>query len=409
VWLEAKRLDVRLWYVYPRGRLDRRTPAAATVLPAPGQAPAPSVCLLHNYRERQQMSMKLYAEQLGDALERAGAAVEHVRLSDLLQPHWRRFPFLDKVDSYFGRFAVYPRLARGLRADVFHIVDHGQAFLLKSLDPARTVVTCHDLILLVLASGRLGSKIRPTLATHVLRYAVGHLKRARWLIAVSEQTREDMASLLGIDPSKVDVIYPGLNDCYRPMPDSRAHTRGLFGIGDGPVALHVGASLFYKNIEGCLRVVAQLRKAGLPVTFVRAGQKLQPSQIRLVRTLGLDHAVRDLGPLSNDDLASLYNAADVLLFPSLYEGFGWPPLEAMASGTPVVCSRVGALREVVGDAALTAEPEDVSSLASHVATVLADPTVGATLRRRGLERAKMFNWDRSAGEVLRTYQRIIHG
>jgi glycosyltransferase involved in cell wall biosynthesis len=355
------------------------------------------------------MSMKLYAEQLGGALGRAGAAVEHVRPPDFLQPRWQRFPPLDKVDSYVGRFALYPRLARRLRADVFHIVDHGQAFLMNSLDPARTVVTCHDLILLVLASGRLGSTVRLPVATHVLRYAVGHLKRARRLIAVSEQTREDLASLLGIDPGKVEVIYSGLNPSYRPMPESQAQTRGRLGIGGGPVVLHAGASLFYKNVEGCLRVIAELRKSGIPVTFVRAGQKLQPSQVRLARTLGLDHSVRDLGPLSNDDLASLYNAADVLLFPSIYEGFGWPPLEAMASGTPVVCSRVGALQEVVGDAALTAEPEDVWSLASHVAAVLANPTVRATLRRRGLDRAKMFNWDRSAGEVLRIYEQVIHG
>ena len=381
--------------------------AAPLAEPQPAAHPAPRVCLLHNYREGGQMSMKLYAERLGDALGRRGVPVERVRPRDVLPASWRRLTLLDKLDSYAGRFIVYPRIAAGLRADVFHVVDHGQAFLLRTLDPARTVVTCHDIILLVLASGRLGSTFKPPFATKVLRHSLQAMARTRWIIADSEQTRRDLASLAGIDPANVRVIYPGLNYAFRPMLEAREATRARLGLGGGPLVLQVGQTGFYKNIEGCLRVVRELRRGGIDVTFVRAGHRLRPSQVALAERLGLSDAVRDLGPMSDEDLAALYAACDVLLFPSLYEGFGWPPIEAMASGVPVVCSRSGSLDEVIGDAALTAEPEDVRGLAAHVAAVLSELLLAETLRRRGLARVRLFDWDRAADQVIEVYRRVV--
>ena len=368
---------------------------------------SPRVCLLHNYRESQQVSMMLYAERLGDALQRKGLDVRRLRPPDLLPLWWRKLGLVDKLDSYAGRFLWYPLFAKKQRADLFNIVDHGQAFLLRILDPARTVVTCHDIILLVLASGRLGSTFRPPFATNVLRHSLKAMRRTRWIIADSEQTRRDLAALAGVDPANVRVIFPGLNHPFAPAPDRREATRARFGLGPGPLVLQVGQTGFYKNLDGCLRVVKELRTQGLDVSFVRAGHRMRPGHRRLQERLGLDGAVRDLGSLSDEGLASLYAACDVLLFPSLYEGFGWPPLEAMASGLPVVCSRSGSLPEVVADAALTAEPEDVRGLAAHVAAVLTERKLAAELRRRGLERARLFDWDRTAAQVLAVYREVL--
>jgi glycosyltransferase involved in cell wall biosynthesis len=364
------------------------------------------VCLLHDYAERRHPSMQLYAQSLGQALESRGFRVDRVRPGELLPAGWQRPP-LDRLDSYAGRFLLYPWIARRLRADLFHVVDHGQAYLVPSLDPGRTVVTCHDVILLVLASGRLGRARVPRVATRLLRHSLRCMATARAVISPSEQTRRDLADLAGIDPARVTVIPPGLNQEYRPAPEARGPTRARWGLGDGPLVLHVGYTGFYKNVETVLRVLARLRRSGLAATLVRAGERLRPPQRALAARLGIEPAVRDLGPLPSAELAALYASADVLLFPSLYEGFGWPPLEAMASGLPVVSSRAGALPEAVGDAALTAEPEDVIGLSDQAAAVLTDGALGGALRARGLARAKLFEWGHSAARVSQVYERVL--
>ena len=355
------------------------------------------------------MSMKLYAEQLGEALSALDVGVTRVRPPEVIPPSLRRGRWLEKLDSYAGRFLVYPRIARRLTADVFHIVDHGQAYLVNSLDPARTVVTCHDLILLLLAAGRVRNDFNRPIATAVLRRSVATMRAARRIIAVSEQTKSDLAEFAGVDPERVTVVYSGLNYPFRPRPGEREQIRARLGLPAGPLVLQVGQTGFYKNIPGCLRVVQRLRRNGLEATFVRGGRRMDAVQRELARTLGLERAVVELGLVSAEDLADLYAACDVLLFPSLYEGFGWPPLEAMASGLPVVCSRAGALGEVVGEAALTAEPEDVNGLADHVGAILTDTGLAERLRRSGLDRASQFDWKKTAVRVREIYEQVAGG
>jgi glycosyltransferase involved in cell wall biosynthesis len=233
------------------------------------------------------------------------------------------------------------------------------------------------------------------------------MPRAKAIIADSHRTRQDLADLAGIDPATVRVIYPGLNHPFSPSPEARDAIRHGLGLPNGPLVLHVGQVGFYKNVAGCLRVVARLRREGLPVTFVRGGHRMTRQQLALAEQLGVSEAVTELGPLSADQLADLYRACDVLLFPSLYEGFGWPPLEAMASGLPVVCSQAGSLGEVVAGAALTAEAEDVAALADHVAAVLTRDDVATRLRELGIERASQFDWRRTGVEVADVYRQVL--
>jgi glycosyltransferase involved in cell wall biosynthesis len=365
------------------------------------------ICLLHNYRERAQVSMMLYADRLGEALSERGISVTRVRPSDVLPRTLTRYGWARKADAYLGRFAKYPWIAGTLGADLFHVIDHSHAHLIDALPVGRTVVTCHDLILLALASGKLRADSRTLVAPYVLRFSVRRLHRAAAVIATSSNTKKDVIELLGVAADRIHVVYPGLNFDFRYQPEARVAARSKWGLGNDRLVLHVGATTFYKNIETVLKVVALLRRRGLAVNLVRAGQRLSADHLALARRLGVDHAVHDLGPMIDSDLRDLYNAADVLLFPSLYEGFGWPPIEAMASGLPVVASRCGSLDEVLGDAALTADPQDVDALAEAVERVFDDERLAGDLRERGFNNARRFQWSKAAADVSAVYDRLV--
>ena len=150
------------------------------------------VALLHNYRDEQQPSMRLYAERLGDALRKRRVNVMRVRPPEVLPDGGQsQSPLWSKLDAYAGRFAVYPRLVRELDADVVHIVDHGQGHLVADLDRRRAVVTCHDVILLALAAGRIGGAPVPPVALQLFRISLEHVKDAAAVVADSAQTGRD--------------------------------------------------------------------------------------------------------------------------------------------------------------------------------------------------------------------------
>jgi glycosyltransferase involved in cell wall biosynthesis len=351
--------------------------------------------------------MRLYAERLGDALMRRHVRVTRVKPQGVVPDAWRnRSATWSKVDGYVGRFAVYPRLVRNLAADVTHVVDHGQGYLVSSLDARRTVVTCHDVVLLALAAGRIGSAPVPRLALELLRLSLETMKRAAMVVADSTQTKRDLVNFIGIDPAQVTVIHPGINQAFRPDPTAGAGFRARFGLGEGPLILQIGRG-FYKNLPGVIQVLGRLRKAGVDARVVRVGPSLRGADRLLAARLGVLDRVVELGGVSDEQLPALYNAVDVLLFPSLYEGFGWPPLEAMASGTPVVCSRAGSLDEVVGEAALTADPEDAETLAWHVGSVLTDASLRDKIVKRGASHVERFNWDRTAEQMIAVYDAVL--
>jgi glycosyltransferase involved in cell wall biosynthesis len=364
------------------------------------------VALLHNYREERQPSMRLYAHRLGHALRGQGIDVTRVRPPGIVPEPWpRRSRIWQKIDDYTGRHLVYPRLLRNLRADVVHIIDHAQGYLIGALDARRTVVTCHDIVLLLLSAGRLSGLRLPRVAFEIFRLSLELVKRAAAVVAVSSQTRRDLVELVGIDPAKVSVIFQGLNQPFASDRGRGEAFRRRAGLGEGLLILHMGRT-FYKNISGVLRVLGRLRQGGLDVRLTRTGPPLHGTDRQVAERLGVLSSVVELGAVGDADLPALYNAVDLLLFPSLYEGFGWPPLEAMASGTPVVCSRAGSLDEIVGDAALTADPEDIEALTWHAAAALTDKELRGELIRRGLAHASLFRWERTATEMVRLYREV---
>jgi glycosyltransferase involved in cell wall biosynthesis len=367
--------------------------------------------MLRNVSEERNLSMKLYADRLSRGLDK------RCTVESMLP--WRP-PSLSKSQpgltakalDYLARYGVYPPSLIRRRSDIFHVVDHAYAHLLCCLPAKRTVVTCHDLMLLKLAAGDFGpAHSAPPVALNLLRFSLSFLKRAGMVIADSQATADDLVKYLKISREKIRVVYLGIDPVFVPPPgpNDRTAARSLWGVDGRRVLLHVGNNWFYKNLEGVIKALALLSNdsdgAEGPL-LIKVGKGLTAEQRGLARSLRVEGRIRELGLLTNEQLLSIYWASDVLVFPSLWEGFGWPPLEAMASGTPVVCSDRGSLAEVAGDAALIVRPEEPEAIADAASRIFNDEALRQTLTLKGFQHAKQFTWERAADETFQVYREV---
>ena len=366
---------------------------------------------MRNVREASSPSMKLYADRIVGALGGRCQIEEVHPWSPPTSPR-SRLPLAGKGLEYIARYAVYPLSLLGRRGDIFHVVDHAYSHLLLCVPPRRTVVTCHDLVLLKLANGEFGRfPTAPSGALRLFQFSVRFLRRAARIVAVSSSTADDLVKYLDIPRDAIQVIHSGVDPIFAPPanPSLRSAALARFDLGDRPVLLHVGNNWFYKNLEGVIRALALLQRGngGRGPILVKAGKGLSPAQRSLAKALGVGNQIRELGTVSAEDLQAAYWAADMLVFPSLWEGFGWPPLEAMASGTPVVASNRGGLAEVVGDAARLVKPEEPEDIAGGIEDVLTDQRLRKSLISRGLERARVFSWQRAGEQLYQLYRAVL--
>ncbi len=260
------------------------------------------------------------------------------------------------------------------------------------------VVTSHDLGYLHYPEKH------PFLERIYLDWSTRHSVRiARRVIAVSRATAHDLAALNGVPEGKIRIIYSGVDKLMQPVdnPEQIAKLCGRLGIS-GPYILHVGRLQARKNLPRLVEAFAQIRGTTRGLTLVLAGRKAGEHRglLRQISQLGLAGQVILPGFVPEEDLPALYSGAAVCAFPSLYEGFGFPVLEAMACGTPVVCSSTSSLPELVGDAALMIPPTNTGALAEAIHRLLVDNDLRRTLIRRGLERVKRFSWEASARATL---------
>jgi glycosyltransferase involved in cell wall biosynthesis len=344
-------------------------------------------------------------ERFADELEWALGQVTHaqvVRLPEIGDEVSRR------TRKRVSRFVVYPWQARRIRTDLFHVVDQGYGDLAAVLPRDRVVVTCHDLMLLRAAAGRKTGFRPPQLATRRFRYSTSFLKRVARIVCPSTATKHDVVDLLEIVPERVCVVPNGIHPRFHRFgEEERMRMRSLVRESpDERIVLSVSTGNRYKNIAGVLNVLSELKRSGTQFRLVRVGRKLNEAEQRLARSLGIEDAIDDKGRVSDDELVRLYNAVDLLLFPSFWEGFGWPVLEAMACGLPIVSSSADALRELARDCALYADAEDVDGLASAVLTITGSDHVERSLSSAGMARAALFSWERSAAAYARVYEEV---
>jgi glycosyltransferase involved in cell wall biosynthesis len=286
--------------------------------------------------------------------------------------------------------------------DIFHATEH----LLPPLRRVRTVFTFHDAIYALFPQYHLPMN-RLFLGLMMPRF----LRRADAIIAVSECSKRDAVRLYGIDPACIRVVYEGVDARFQPVTDPThlAQVRARYGLPERYI-LYVGTIEPRKNLVALLEAWSKIRNSNFEVrnSLVIAGKKgwLYESFFARLRELGLEGEVLLPGYIADEDLPAVYSAASVFVFPSLYEGFGLPPLEAMACGTPVVCSNASSLPEVCDEAALLVAPTDTSALAQAMARVLSDDSLRATLRAHGLAQAAQFTWARTARETLAVYREV---
>lgn len=351
------------------------------------------VTLFRAFPDAYRQSMTVYADRLLEHLRAVMAPGESV--AAYLPPSVALHP---RPARYWSQYVRYRRLAPAAQGDVSHVIDHAYAHLVHGLDARRAVVTVHDAI------GLGGGGAGPFRL--VRRLNVSGLRKAAAIICDSTATARRLLETVDCRPERIEVIPLGVDERF-------------FSAGGAPppqpagppafTILHVGHTRSYKNIPAVLRVVAMLgRSMGESVRLLKVGEALTPDQQRLVRELGLANRITHLGFVDDDRLPEAYRAADVLLFPSLDEGFGLPVLEAMAAGVPVVASNRGALPEVVGDAGILVDPEDPGGLAEGVAGVLGNPELRARLVAAGRRRARLYSWEATAAKTLEVYRRV-HG
>jgi glycosyltransferase involved in cell wall biosynthesis len=282
--------------------------------------------------------------------------------------------------------------------DIFHSPD----FTLPPLRAAAGVVTVHDLSFL-----RLPQYADPGLAAHLRRSVPEAVSRAARVLADSENTRKDLGELLDVPPEKVSVVTPGVGPHFRPVRDSVRlnEVRARYNLPEWFI-LFVGTIEPRKNLARLISAFGALRRqTGLPHALVIVGGAgwLNEGIYDQVGKEGLDEHVRFPGFVADADLPGLYTLADLLAFPSLYEGFGIPPLEAMACGTPVVASNRSSIPEAVGSAALLVDPEDVDGMADAMARVLGNASLRARLSDLGRAQAARFSWHAAAEKLREAY------
>jgi len=373
------------------------------------------IALLRDLPEENWLSIKVYTDQLAQNLRVLNTDIEIVEthVQAWAWPDWRvpmpygRPASLRTLGLYLSRWVRYPLALRRLKADIYHILDNTYGHLAFFLNPQRLVVTYHSG-----GSGppRLIQQWNPKgPAMWIFRLAFRGMLRAAHIIAVSEYAKGEIVEHYDYDPARIHVIYHGVGEHFRVLPqEKRDGVRARFlKPNEEALLLHVGHTAARKNMETLLRAVAALRRQGLAVRLLRVGRSLTPAQETLLDELGIRSWVTQLPPQPNIALVPLYNAADVFVFPSFYEGFGIPLIEAMACGTPVVCSDWELFHEVCGKAALFADPYRPDAFAEAIAQVLTDHSLAATLSKRGLERAMMFTWEQTARKTLAVYHQMM--
>lgn len=337
-----------------------------------------------------------------------GAAARFEQLGEL--PENFHFLPLQNPEASFANYVEMQRVIATSKVDLIHVP---HTFWRPLLTKAPYVITVHDL-LDYMYRARTNNGMRRMLHSYMTRQVMRHAAR---IFAVSNFTKRDVGRYFDVEPAKIEVVYNALDENFlrgHSTPAEQAMIRGRYQV-DSPFLLYAGRISPHKNvariIEAFSALKGELAKEGtysdLKLIIIGDEVSKNPDIRRSVIRSGMQHEVRFLGYVSIDVLRIFFDMAKVFVFPSLYEGFGLPPLEAMAHGTPVVASNTSALPEVVGDAALMVNPENIFEISRALQRVLTDQSLRERMKAAGIKQAQRFSWEASVRRMLDVYEQVV--
>lgn len=314
---------------------------------------------------------------------------------------WAVIPGRNPVLRLLWEQTALPRLAGSTRLDLLHSLHYTRPWRL----PCLSVVTLHDMTFFLYP--QLHTRSKRVFFPPAIRASA---RTADALITVSESTRRDSMRLLGVPAEKIFATQLGVDPAFRPVQDPvlRAEVRQKYNLPERFI-LYVGLVEPRKNLPGLIQAYRSAVEQGITHRLVvvgRFGWRYR-QVLEEIETLGLQGQVQFTGYIPQQDLPIVYNLATLFVYPTLYEGFGLPALEAMACGTPVVTSDIASLPEIVGEAGILVPPGDQQALSQALHTALTDQALQNRLATKGPERASQFTWERTARQTLQVYQHVF--
>lgn len=319
-------------------------------------------------------------------------------------PHAREIvvPFSNPLTRLFREHVLMPIFYKKEKLDLIHNTKSA----ISLFKPCKTVVTIHDIIPLT------NPETETFMAKSYWKIQIPvAAKRADKIITISEYARKEISGYFKLEEKSIAVVPNCYEDRFRPISDAEEleQIRSKYSLPSNYI-LYVGTIQPRKNLNLLIKSFFSLKKSGkISQKLVIAGRKgwLSSSLFDLIKELGIEGEVIFTGFVPDEELPYIYNMADIFVYLSLFEGFGIPPLEAMACGIPVVCSNTTSLPEVVGDAGMLVNPMDQNAVEEAILKVLENPELRIDMREKGLIQAKKFSWERTAGETLKVYKEVV--
>jgi len=309
-----------------------------------------------------------------------------------------RFPKKSYIWHLYSQFKLRKN---NYDLDIIHSPENST--LVTKLIFPKKIITVHDIRQRVFPEFNI-----ETLLSYL--FLQSSLKSADKIIAVSNSTKNDLINYFHVPANKIQVIYEAADQKFRQLNhDEINFVKQKYGL-NFPFILYVGNLSKHKNIPNLIKALYNIKQMDCPHKLVIAGKKKWKYEeiFDVIDKLGLHDEVIFTGYVPEEDLPGLYNAATLFVYPSLYEGFGLPPLEAMACGCPVITSNTSSLPEVVGDAGIMVDPHDVDELSNVMMKVLSDNILRKELITKGLNRSKMFSWEKCAKETISLYKETLN-